>query len=122
MFIRATDLTGPALNWAVAKALDKFVIVGPSLEEGKYIVRNRAGWKYEPSENWDQGGPIIDAEGITVGPAETDPFKPFYGPADSNVGPWKQRFFGPTYLVAAMRWFVATKLSVEVDVPNELRI
>lgn len=60
-----------------------------------------------PSIWWQQGGPILEREKITV--------------HDDDVLPWRadhidnnRWYFGDTYLIAAMRAFVASKFGDEV--------
>ena len=107
--MKTSELTGAALDWAVVEC-ERFV------ED-----------VFEPSEHWDDGGPIIERERISIeymagaGDAGADvwvatmtfPDKKFGGVAFSE----EQGF---TALVAAMRCYVASKLGDEVDVPDEL--
>lgn len=64
------------------------------------------------SSDWAKGGPIIEREGIFVGPHGHHP----------NGIAWKgkARYNGPTPLIAAMRCYVASKLGDEVEIPEEL--
>ena len=101
--MRVSELTGAALDWAVAKC--------------------EKNWAFEPdgcdsySTDWAQGGPIIEREGITVARRGKHSFSPW--------GAVLQEFEfdeeGPTPLIAAMRCYVASKLGDEVEVPEELR-
>jgi hypothetical protein len=69
---------------------------------------------YSPSTNWTQGGPLIEGALISV----------LYGPVDSQgeLGYWSafvrssddESIDGPTYLVAAMRAYVASKFGKTV--------
>ena len=98
MIIKTIDLTGPALDWAVAKC------------EGS-AYHGPAWTKY--STDWSQGGPIIEREGIEL-LCESLGFRWVASP---QKGPeWR----GPTPLIAAMRCYVASKLGDEIDVPDEL--
>jgi hypothetical protein len=72
-------------------------------------------YKYTPSTNWAQGGPIIEREeiesrkvGIHTWLAETQ--------CDHN----DHSETGPTPLIAAMRCYVALKLGDDVEIPKEL--
>lgn len=138
MKIKTSELTGAALDWAVAKC------------EGNLITFDRYGpsgqWEMY-STNWAQGGPIIDREKITVVCAEGDynPSKSgtpdcfdtywaacigklrpdeIYGPQGDAWGRYFQiedsSITGPTPLVAGLRCYVASKLGDVVDVPEEL--
>ncbi len=119
--IKTADLTGAALDWAVAKA------EGPSSVATCYY--DDAGlpqWleeaehnEWTPSTNWAQGGPIIEREFIQFRP--TGPVGARWWiacPADAPY--WEQTCEGETPLIAAMRCFVASKLGDEVEVPEEL--
>ena len=100
--MKTSELTGAALNWAVAKAEGYRLDLAP---EGSYT----------PSTNWAQGGPIMEREWI-----QTAYYSEGLGWAalrkDGGHGQ-----FGPTPLTAAMRCYVASKLGDDVDVPEELK-
>ena len=108
MKIKTSELTGAALDYAVALALGKrpsmfiFSQTGALAQEHRY------------STNWSQGGPIIEREGIGVSP---DTWLDWWV---AQVKGGVYRDHGPTPLIAAMRCFVASKLGDEVDVPGEL--
>ena len=118
--MKTSELTGAALDWAVAKCEDETDVLFAHRQYGKLVVR-QAGchethdseWPYAPSTNWAQGGPIIEREGIG--------FTQF-----SDYPQWTAKhpqaicFDGPTPLVAAMRCFVASNLGDDVEIPKEL--
>ena len=121
--MKTNELTGAALDWAVATALGR----GPEYNMESHGRTWRGWWlagpgyEYEPmpsySTNWSQGGPIIEREQIntrvsTVGGE-------WVGFTDNGWGVegWST---GPTPLIAAMRCYVASKLGDDVDVPEEL--
>jgi len=102
---KTDELTGAALDWAVAK------IEGYTMNP----AHKKSAW-ISYSTDWAQGGPIIERERITVR-------------VDTRAGRWAAffdggqvtaRMVGPTPLIAAMRCYVASKLGDEVDVPEEL--
>lgn len=79
--IPTTDLTGAALDWAVALAsgrLNARVTPDPRLGTSAVDIELSGGrlWEFNrdtmyyapfsPSTNWVQGGPIIEREGITT--------------------------------------------------------
>jgi hypothetical protein len=125
MRVKTSELTGAALDWAVAKC------------EGAFDWRQRIEWHNKPwqcsfrdeeepdavyhcylneleySTDWAQGGPIIEREGITIGPTTE-------GTAYANMGLSKHHRFGTTPLIAAMRCYVASKLGDQVDIPEKL--
>ena len=133
--IRTSELTGAALDWAVAKCegevaddIDDFCLS----EEGEFAY----------TTDWAQGGPIIEREGITLvcAQGEYSYEKQKYGTywvaekgrqcANEVYGPqgddWGMCFqiedhlSGETPLIAAMRCYVASKLGDEVEIPKEL--
>lgn len=125
------ELTGAALDWAVAKCeggsdfIFDGVVWGFSLN-GKSKVLASGAWaesmRFAPSTDWSRGGPIIEREmckGMNLyGDGST--FGAMYyniDKADSEFG----SYFGLTPLIAAMRCFVASKLGDEVEIPEELR-
>jgi hypothetical protein len=95
--MKTSELTGAALDWAVAKC-----------EFGNDIPAGLAS----RSTDWRWVGPIIERERIAIdwdGAAWC---------ASDNVNPIA--CYGPTLLTAAMRCYVASKLGDEVDIPKEL--
>jgi hypothetical protein len=128
MNMKTSELTGAALDWAVAKCegatdfrFDTVATYWITLD-GKDRALSK-GWaqSFNPSTDWSQGGPIIERAGIeirvhcthnnaiTSWGAEKD------WPMGKTIG-----CCGPTPLIAAMRCHVASKLGDEVDVPDEL--
>jgi hypothetical protein len=105
MKIKTNELTGAALDWAVAKAEG---YTGAALE-------SRTGEWYTPSTYWAQGGPIIEREWIDLH-CVNDSLWEAECPAPGGLAMQN----GPTPLIAAMRCRVASKLGDEVDVPEEL--
>jgi hypothetical protein len=108
--MKTSELTGAALDWAVAKAEG---YTGVALE-------SRTGEWYTPSTNWAQGGPIIERENINIETwhgawqAELE-FLP-----DDDTHYRYGKGAGPTPLIAAMRCYVASKLGEDVSIPEEL--
>jgi hypothetical protein len=120
MKIKTSELTGAALDWAVAKAK------GIELSNGYYnrlLVDGRmsAGQKmltpYNPSTDWSQGGPIIEREKIELESAGHGGNMEWLALIEAD-----NEFYGPTPLIAAMRCYVASKMGDEVEVPNELEV
>jgi hypothetical protein len=126
MQIKTSELTGPALDWAVAAALyeqyeeDRVVKVcrNEPTTPAWVEVENSPGsaphfHRFSPSTNWAHGGPIIERGLLVLYP----------DPSDG----WRARSYmdltyykGPTPLIAAMRAYVASQLGDEVYVPEEL--
>jgi hypothetical protein len=105
MKIKTSELTGTALDWAVAKCEG---IYFEDLEDFEHSAPDYS--------NWAQGGPIIEREKISILEAGT-----FWGarPLQDGATPTRDSY-GPTPLIAAMRCYVASKLGDDVDVPEEL--
>jgi len=114
MKIKTQDLTGPALDLAVAEANGT-----PIYRSAKTLSRMDVdGVVYwQPSIDWAQGGPIIEREcmDILCLAGGDDGWQ-----ADKYLHTEKVEGFGPTPLIAAMRCFVASRLGDEVEVPDEL--
>ena len=126
MKIKTKDLTGAALDWAVAKADENLYPKGDvrlldgkvfTIEPGNYEQSDK--WQlYAPSTSWAQGGPIIERENISVG------YQGHLGVPLDSLWYATNRVdacgFGQTPLSAAMRCYVAGKLGESVEVPEEL--
>jgi len=121
MKTKTSELTGAALDWAVAKCIGHRVaenygsyirIYLPDLKQSGYTLA------FCPSTDWSQGGPIIERERIGVNPASL-PCSDWV--ADTQIVRERTHQHGPTPLIAAMRCYVASKLGAEVDVPELLK-
>jgi len=120
MKIKTSELTGVALDWAVAKCVGlnpRIVIIGSAV-----IVGSDGRQTPIYPTDWAQGGPIIEREEISTAKlAETLPDAMVPHPVC-----WSGHIdgvyvsYGPTPLIAALRCYVASKLGDEVDVPEEL--
>ncbi len=118
--MKTSELTGAALDWAVAK------ITNPEWWEDGYMENDPMaaldmddGTAYSPSINWAQGGPIIEREGINIERVNNHGKWEAWTPApERRSGEAVEQ--GPTPLMAAMRCYVASKFGTEVDVPEEL--
>ena len=108
--MKTSELTGAALDWAVAKCEGydwmNLNMVHP---------RNGLPCGVIPySTDWAQGGPIIEREGIDVSTMRNS--KRWIAQLDTRVFTG----YGETPLIAAMRCYVASKLGDEVEIPQEL--
>jgi hypothetical protein len=107
--IKTAELTGPALDWAVAKC---------ELPDGwPEIV---LGDETDYSTSWAQGGPIIEAVGMTLMYCEGEYIAGTNPECFDNQVFMYHKQYGPTHLIAAMRCYVASKLGDEVEIPEEL--
>jgi hypothetical protein len=104
--MKTAELTGAALDWAVAKC------EGITWEQGD-IDAGEYGLGFAPSTDWARGGPIIEREGMSVREVLTG-----FWAAEVEAGAYEHE--GPTPLIAAMRCFVAAKLGADVDLPDGL--
>ena len=127
MKIKTSELTGDALDWAVA------LIEYPEWKEQGYLevfpydLHFDDGEVYSPSTDWAQGGPIIEREGIDLHRVTSSLWSASWwannsGMANNPAQRFKHnvRTDGPTPLIAAMRCYVASKLGEEVEIPDEL--
>ena len=118
--MKTAELTGAALDWAVAKcellngadytlAMDKDI-------DGTLRV-NFGGMYPEWSTDWQEGGAIIERELIDTLTVEggTDGWQANKYLPDEIV-----TAYGKTPLIAAMRCYVASKLGDKVELPEEL--
>ena len=105
--MKTSELTGVALDWAVAKC------------EGHKVNVAHEDWHWY-STDWAQGGPIIEREGMGVWMyqwnEQGEPEAGWY--AEDKDGDHVRT--GTTPLIAAMRCYVASKLGDEVDLPPNL--
>jgi hypothetical protein len=97
MKVKISELQGEALDRVV--------------EECEQFVED----EFEPSENWGDGGPIIEREKIALDTWGDEWL------ATRIEGSAISEAIGPTPLVAAMRCYVVSQLGDEVEVPDELK-
>ena len=117
MKIKVSEAVGPTLDWLVAKCEGKNgVLHGSGIARCIVIAAASGVYKgtFKPTENWSQGGPIIEREFIAARFWKSEGA----WAADVRGGVFEQ--YGPTALIAAMRCFVASKLGDEVEIPDEL--
>lgn len=170
--MKTTELIGPALDWAVAKCEENTVSIvvvdgsasiwsnediynynGQSAYTGKdgkpRFLRNGkpVGLFGDPMPSyldWEQGGPIIERENITLIRANSQYIEGksiplWFAETDKWVGHnittgYEGEYFdpcfmvdeaggcyGPTPLIAAMRCYVTSKLGDEIEIPEELK-
>lgn len=111
--VKAEDLDGIGLNWAVAKCEGK---VGNDIDDFCLSVPG----EFDYSTNWALSGLIIDREKICLYPNDPVMPKAVLIPKPDDNPHYYFRQYGETSLIAAMRCFVACKMGDEVDVPDEL--
>lgn len=120
--MKTTELIGPALDWAAAKAEG---LEEETLDPLTWECTAYPSGCYNYSTEWSQGGPLIEQNGIEVfcnlSAEQASRFKdasPDWR-ACMNRGR-SEHSYGPTPLIAAMRCLCATKLGEVVMVPKEL--
>lgn len=123
--LSVAELTGTQLDAAVALAMDFVKMQRPhgewvwNTKSAFYAVEQSRNGVYEvwaPSTDWRQGGPIIQDAAITVEPeGEVGRDQSWSAGCDDNFSRAKGWSIGPTLLVAAMRYFVRTKLGESID-------
>lgn len=120
--MRTSELTGAALDWAVAKCEGHSAIGLSKIVAGNNLI------PCEYSTEWEQAGPIIEREDIS--------FRKYHRPDSESHGTYyamicresgsmirwdkKTSSQGPTPLIAAMRCYVASKLGSDIEIPEEL--
>ena len=124
MKVKTAELTGPALDWAVAQVVHANLqrTYGEPVFDPKtkriYQTHGlqQIGVNYSPSTNWAQGGPIIESNEIDLKSVEEGVWRA------SNIFDDMEwyHFLGYSPLEAAMRCHVAHKLGEEVEIPEEL--
>lgn len=117
--IKVAELTGAALDWAVAKA-EGYVEDSDSWLHEATVEDVRESDSWHPSVNWAQGGPII--ERIRGFELKVWLESKFDSKCEAHIhnygGNWIA--FGPTPLIAAMRCYVDAKLGDEIDVKESV--
>jgi hypothetical protein len=112
--MKVSELTGAALDWAVAKAEGIELSNGcynRLLVDGRMSTGQKMLTPYNPSTDWAHGGPIIEREKMTL---------EWTGEDWMAYIRHDEEYFGPTPLIAAMRCYVASKLGDEIEVPDEI--
>lgn len=119
MKVKTSELTGTALDWAVAKC--EAWSAGSFLDG---VVAHPNYNNFHPSTDWSKGGPIVERECIKLAAYEASsevPKNPAYWEAVICTRWATYRQTGPTPLIAAMRCVIASKLGEEIEVPEGLK-
>lgn len=119
--VKVSNATQLQINWMVAKCQGLEMKAWPT-----YVRLNRVDY----TTNWALSGPIIEREGplvresAVVSPAIAHlvtPDKKWFSYAkNSHDGSAPHCYYGETFLIAAMRCYVASQLGDEVEVPEEI--
>jgi hypothetical protein len=118
MKIKTAELTGAALNWAVAMCEGwQYTTARDSTGNYPWLVkvgRDMNPKHYHPSTHWGIGGPIIEREKIAVWFSKGD--------WKSQLRDTSAKMHGTTPLIAAMRCYVASKMGDEAEIPEEVTL
>lgn len=122
--VETSQLSGAALDWAVAKAVGHDALFGQwgTLHYGA-IIRQPVDLfpdqtvPFRPSADWSQGGPLIQEEQVEICWQGIDG-KAVFWIAHHEDAHYNQS--GDTPLIAACRAIVAAELGDDVEVPAEL--
>lgn len=127
MKVKTSDLTGPLLNWAAAKAMAS---QGPGWQVSIYgvaSVRLQAPTggviaPFMPGHDWNHCGWLIEETEIGVRRnAPSSAGREWEAtPSITAKGAGGKWGYGPTPQIAVTRCFVASILGDEVDIPGEL--
>lgn len=110
--VKTNELTGAALDWAVAKC------EGWGISVDEFLRSQMANSKFAYATVWAKGGPIIEREGLTVEYLHDSRWI-----ARHPTAKWHSRPIfgeGATPLIAAMRCYVASKLGDKIEMPEGL--
>lgn len=121
---KTSELTGNALSYTLCMIEMPHLVWGKSIgihaHSNQIVVPElKEPQCYSPFMDWAQGGLIMEREKILVGyDHDTDTCAAeMYIDDELEMMAWGN---GETYLIAAMRCFVASKLGDEVEIPKEL--
>jgi hypothetical protein len=106
--MKVSELQGAALDWAVAKKVDGY-IVNESFMTRWTDTNARMVWT---TTTQPPGRTIIEREGISVATDDVEPWCGFIEDDEINT-----LFFSG----AAMRCYVASKMGDEIELPEELK-
>ena len=114
MKIKTSELTGIALDWAVAKCENSDTSIEHFIAMHSHYAYVHDTFDY--STDWAQGGPLIQRERMEVMPCMdgiTWEVRRFISECELFVA------YGSTPLIAAMRCFCCSELGDVVDIPKE---
>jgi hypothetical protein len=117
--MKTNELTGTALDWAVAKA-EGLLAFGWEDDMGLLKITLSTGETeyFTPTMKWEQSGPIIEREGISVMyRTGVRMIANINGQYEQTIGHLHKGNLG---LIVAMRCYVASKLGDDIEIPKEL--
>lgn len=126
MLMKIAELTGAALDWAVAKCEGWLEEADDPNDGAEFLDTVHSYGHCHYSTEWIKAGPIIEREKICVNKNLGDSWrgsirhtKPHPLVSHPVLAGWTHQH-GETPLIASMRCYVASKLGDYVDVPEEL--
>ena len=123
--MKTSELTDIALDWAVAKCKGATNLRYDTVATWWVDLNGEpralsSGWSprqsWHPSTNWAQGGPIIERENIELTAYHSSGGTVWRAVSFDD----KNKAYGPTPLIAAMRCYVASKLGDDIEIPKGL--
>lgn len=136
--VKTAELTGAALNWAVAQVLG-FTVKKSAYDTDFWHCEElcQPYWyngpveDYKPSSDWSHGGPLVDAlmktgkwevvQSVTAGEVAVQNYNSECVPVDGKDWDADILYFSSkSLLIAFCRAFVASERGEEVEVPQDL--
>lgn len=114
--VKVSELTGTALDWAVAKGIELDVII----KNGYVMAKRTKGERrfvFNPSVHWAHGGPLIQEYEMSINRNDMEVYAHI---CDYGYGAVGRPVAGQTELIAACRAFVTWKLGARIEVPAVL--
>ena len=119
MLVKSYDLTGGALDWAVATALGHTVIIDGNMWIVDSAVRYEVPSLY--SEDAVETVRMLKEYKISLMHVEDDdPYPIDDGPWSANIPGQEYGYTGPTPEIAICRCVVAYKLGEDIEIPDVL--
>tara|TARA_R110000868_G_scaffold102699_1_gene282982 strand:- start:10901 stop:11215 length:315 start_codon:yes stop_codon:yes gene_type:complete len=103
--MKTSELTGIALDWAVAEC-----------QGHDFPAADAFSGIFNPSTEWSQGGPIIERENIGLTAYHRGGGMAWRAVSFND----KNKAYGPTPLIAAMRCYVASKMGDDIELSEGL--
>lgn len=115
--VKVEELSGPALDWAIAQVEKVKVTVNGSFSYKVFIGCKKGLIKalYNPSTDWATGGPLIEKYRVGTYCDYTE-----QETITANVTGSGAVVTGSTFLIAACRAIVAAQFGESMSVPTEL--
>jgi len=130
--LEVAELTGAALEWAVAGCIPdgtRVIYFDEDTGEPLYYDDCAGNQQFSPTTDWGQAGPLLVQHEIGVQPVYQDGVfhcwnarvrSLEYDECGEAVEGSDADSYGPTYLVAAMRCLVRLKMGPALDIPGAL--